>query len=892
MNELRARLQAALGATYAIERELGQGGMATVYLAQDAKHQRRVAVKVLHPDLAAALGGERFLAEIRTTANLQHPHILPLHDSGEAGGFLYYVMPFVDGESLRDRLDREQQLPMEDALRIAREVADALEYAHKQGVVHRDIKPENILLQGGHAAVADFGIALAVQSAGGQRMTQTGLSLGTPQYMSPEQAMGERTVDARSDIYALGAVLYEMLTGDPPFLGSSVQAIVAKVLTEKPTAPSTVRDTVTPGVEQAVLRALSKLPADRFGTAAEFAAALSAGSGTGAGTHAAMGARRGATGGAATSPAGPWRRVSAGLAVVTLSAIGFALWAFSRGAPGVERQVFDAVLPDSAPMSAAPLVGSQGFGVASSNISLSPEGDFVVYAALIGDSTMLWYRSLVDATARPIAGTALGVSPRISPDGERVVFSVNDRVLIVPVVGGAPRRLRQGPLAVAEWVSPTRLLALESAGFGFQWLDPEVGAIEGEPSKRISRCVQGVWIPESQRLVCSFNETGVIVDPVTGERQAIRARNADGSSGGPVTGSGFRVVDGRYMLYATLDGDLRGAPYDPVTSTIGRSVTVAHGIRRGDLGIAQMDVGADGTLGYVPARVTNASQMVVLRSGRAPVRLAIDRASFLRFDLSPDGRRLAAVVATGEAQELRIYDLTNGQKQTWLTAATIRTPLWSPRGDRIIVRVQNGTRSAILLGSPTSSAAPDTIFAASEPVNAPEPKEFHSDSLLLASDLSSSITFRFSLDARPLRFDTLFADATFATISPDGRRVAWHMAQTSQLMVSSYPLGGQQRQVVVDGIEPLWLSPTELLYRSGVSWHVARLNAASGELVGSPRLWARDARFVDTPGWSNRLSRDGGIIYAQSPEGGEARYLRFMPGFVKRMKVAVDAANR
>ena len=197
-------LSAALVDRYLIERELGSGGMATVYLALDLKHQRRVAVKVLHPDLAAALGGERFLAEIRTTANLQHPHILPLHDSGEAGGFLFYVMPFVDGESLRDRLDREKQLPIEDALRIAREVADALEYAHKQGVVHRDIKPENILLQGGHAAVADFGIALAVQSAGGQRMTQTGLSLGTPQYMSPEQAMGERAIDARSDIYALG----------------------------------------------------------------------------------------------------------------------------------------------------------------------------------------------------------------------------------------------------------------------------------------------------------------------------------------------------------------------------------------------------------------------------------------------------------------------------------------------------------------------------------------------------------------------------------------------------------------------------------------------------------------------------------------------------------------
>ncbi|MDB4892287.1 MAG: protein kinase, partial [Gemmatimonadetes bacterium] len=233
MSAMPTRLAHALGATYRIERELGAGGMATVYLARDLRHDRDVAIKVLHPDLGAALGSERFLSEIRTTARLQHPHILPLLDSGDADGLLYYVMPYVTGETLRSRLERETQLPIDDALRIAREVADALGSAHALGIIHRDIKPENILLQGGHALVADFGIALAVQQAGGQRMTQTGLSLGTPQYMSPEQAMGERTIDARADIYALGAVTYEMLAGEPPFTGSSVQAIVAKVMTER-----------------------------------------------------------------------------------------------------------------------------------------------------------------------------------------------------------------------------------------------------------------------------------------------------------------------------------------------------------------------------------------------------------------------------------------------------------------------------------------------------------------------------------------------------------------------------------------------------------------------------------------------------------------------------------
>ena len=268
------RLTAALAQTYRLEKEIGKGGMATVYLGEDLRHQRRVAVKVLRPDLSAIVGAERFLNEIRVTANLQHPHILPLYDSGSADGLLFYVMPFVQGESLRDRLSREKQLPIEEAVRLAREVASALDYAHRQGVIHRDIKPENILLQDGTALVTDFGIALAVSQAGGKRMTETGLSLGTPYYMSPEQATGDRQIDARSDIYALGAVLYEMLSGDPPHTGSTAQAIIAAVVTEEPRDIASRRPRLSPHVAEAVHRALEKLPADRFASAAEFAKAL------------------------------------------------------------------------------------------------------------------------------------------------------------------------------------------------------------------------------------------------------------------------------------------------------------------------------------------------------------------------------------------------------------------------------------------------------------------------------------------------------------------------------------------------------------------------------------------------------------------------------------------
>jgi eukaryotic-like serine/threonine-protein kinase len=225
---LPQQLTTALADRYRIDRELGAGGMATVYLAEDLKHHRKVAIKVLKPDLAASLGADRFLREIETTANLRHPHILPLYDSGAAGEFLFYVMPFVEGESLRDRLTRERQLPLDDALRIAREVADALGYAHSRGVVHRDIKPENILLENGHAVVADFGIARALSAAGGDRLTQTGLAVGTPVYMSPEQAAADADIDGRSDLYSLGCVLYEMLGGQPPFTGPTTESVTGR----------------------------------------------------------------------------------------------------------------------------------------------------------------------------------------------------------------------------------------------------------------------------------------------------------------------------------------------------------------------------------------------------------------------------------------------------------------------------------------------------------------------------------------------------------------------------------------------------------------------------------------------------------------------------------------
>ncbi len=274
MSDAVTRLNAALEGRYTIERELGEGGMATVYLADDLKHKRKVALKVLKPELAAVVGAERFLAEITTTANLTHPHILPLFDSGEADGFLFYVMPYLEGETLADRIEREQQLPVDEAVALASKVAGALQHAHEQGVIHRDIKPANILLQGGEPVVADFGIALALGVAGGTRLTETGLSVGTPFYMSPEQATGDQAVGASTDTYALGSVLYEMLVGEPPYPGATAQAVLGKIIAGEAVSATKQRPSIPANVDAAVRKALEKLPADRFASAQDFVRAL------------------------------------------------------------------------------------------------------------------------------------------------------------------------------------------------------------------------------------------------------------------------------------------------------------------------------------------------------------------------------------------------------------------------------------------------------------------------------------------------------------------------------------------------------------------------------------------------------------------------------------------
>ena len=491
MSDPLADLSLALGDRYRIERELGAGGMATVYLAEDLKHNRMVAVKVLKPELAIAIGAARFLAEIKTTANLQHPHILALHDSGEVNGTVFYVMPYVEGESLRDRLEREKQLPVDDALRIAAEVADALQYAHERGVIHRDIKPENILLQRGHAVVADFGIALAASKTGGARMTETGMSLGTPTYMSPEQAMGAREVDARTDVYSLGCVLYEMLVGEPPFVGPTAQSIVAKVMTESPRSLTGQRRTVPPHVDAAVQKSLEKLAADRFASASAFAESLRDGRlSLGASGH--------------EPPNAPVRPRSFAHRTAAWGAILFACVAIASAAFAAGRRSGD----DRA--STGLSMEQRTFRTQSIySARYTANGESIVYsAAEAGDSPRIYTVTAAYPQPRVVSDSGTHLLAVSSKDEMAVLVGAvyeHHRVLTgtlarMPVGGGMPRELLTG-VHDADWSPDGSKLAVAHDVDGKDVLEYPIGTVLYESPGYLSDVRVA---PDGQRI--AFNE--------------------------------------------------------------------------------------------------------------------------------------------------------------------------------------------------------------------------------------------------------------------------------------------------------------------------------------------------------------------------------------------------
>jgi len=581
MPELLTRLQAALADRYRLDSQIGAGGMATVYLADDIRHDRRVAVKVLRPELSAVIGAERFLAEIKLTANLQHPHILPLFDSGEADSFLFYVMPFVAGETLRNRLTREKQLPVADAVRIATEVASALDYAHRHGVVHRDIKPENILLHDGQAMVADFGIALAASKASDDRMTETGMSLGTPHYMSPEQAMGAREVTARSDVYALGAVLYEMLTGDPPFTGSTAQAIVARVVTESPRALVPQRHTIPPHIEAAVLTALEKLPADRFGSAAEFAQALADPKYSAAAPVATVATP------AAVPPLSRRRNTVAwsalGLAGVATVA---ALWGWLRPTPAPLVNRFSLFFrPSEAPRPSATV----------SNLAISPDGTKLVYIGPAESGTRLWLREHDKLRPTPIPGTDGADSPFFSPDGKQLGFIRNGRtVRVLSLEGGPPLTLSDSiNSSGGDWGTDGYIYIEVDSGIAR--IRATGGPIEPLYTYSAKRREIGTEypnvLPGGKGLIFRVRRAG----QGPPEFDIMGMKLPKGEARPLIRGVYARYVASGHLLVVTAEGKLLAVPFDPVAVALkGSPVALLEGIRSGPFEV-NLAVSATGT---------------------------------------------------------------------------------------------------------------------------------------------------------------------------------------------------------------------------------------------------------------------------------------------------------
>ncbi|MEQ1691752.1 MAG: protein kinase, partial [Gemmatimonas sp.] len=748
MSTVTERLRASLVGRYRIERELGAGGMATVYLAHDLKHDRKVAVKVLKPELAAVLGAERFVQEIKTTAALQHPHILPLFDSGEADGFLYYVMPFIDGETLRSKLDRETQLGVDEAVRIASDVASALHYAHTHGVIHRDIKPENILLHDGRPMVADFGIALAVSAAAGGRMTETGLSLGTPHYMSPEQATAEKEISARSDVYSLASVLYEMLAGQPPHLGGSAQQIIMKIIAEQPAAVTTLRKSVPQNVAAAVAKALEKLPADRFESAKTFADALHNPAFTG-----------GANGSTVARTVVASRRLTTVLAATAMIFAAVALWALFRPAANADA------VPVQFELVGGPNMRIQGNW--TQPFAVSDDGRTMIFSADTGGVDGLWIRTLDDPRPRLLEDTERGFQPSISPDGQWVAFVVgNQQIRKVRLAGGAATTLAtvEGITAAIDWLSDDELV-LERFGHGIH----RVAANGGKAQE---------WIP----FDTTAGETSQRRPFVWREGETVRVFYASSFSDGTTQLAVFASDDGRrqrlkldgvqalgmidgHLIYARGDGALMAVPFDLLEMRLtGAPRQLRERVNANGAG-TQVILSRGGTLVYqVPTE--GASRLVVsdLMGRIMPVGNQIRAFGESRF--SPDGQRIAVDIGESGASDHSIWvlDRASGQATRVTRGGHARLVDWSTDG-RDLLFVRNGAlwlQSVAAGGEPRSLA--DSGMQLVDATLAPDGR-----SVVVLGPRSILLRLPLGIAAAA---DTIVPPYGTTTMRPDGPRVS------------------------------------------------------------------------------------------------------------------------
>jgi serine/threonine-protein kinase len=812
------RVASALADRYRIERELGAGGMATVYLAHDLRHERKVAIKVLRPELAAVIGAERFLAEIRTTANLQHSHILPLHDSGQADSFLFYVMPFIDGESLRDRLAREKQLPIADAVRLATEIASALDYAHRHGVIHRDIKPENILLHDGSALVADFGIALAASKAG-SRMTETGMSLGTPHYMSPEQAMGEREITARSDIYALGAVTYEMLTGDPPFTGSTAQAIVAKVMTEKPPAIRRQRDRVSESLEEAVFTALEKLPADRFASAAEFSAALT-----------------GQSSGRLVRPDRPVRLARPRRHIAILAAVGAA--ALALGAVG-GLAIRHAPVADAPPARfeiAAPGLGFTPFRT----MSLSPDGRTLVYLVAGGDRG-LFLRPLDQLEPRQIGGTAGAGNPQIGLDGREMLISRYGQLYRAPVAGGGQWTLLPDVPESSQNAIDESGNVVYSGADGGMWRAPRVGppvSVSAPDTASGERIQVLLDLLPGGRIALVGKSGG------TGFSQPLYALDLESGARHPlldVDVRGAAYAGRNTLVYVTSDQQLHGIAFDPRSlATSGEPVLLGGPVDAMPLGNPRLAVSRTGTVVYAPR---NSAELVQVNRDGVARPLLDHGAEYHRPQFSPDGNSISVDIIDPSGRDVWVLSLDQGT----LSRATFdndgHDAIWS-RDGRSLVYVATRDGQARLLRSLFDGARAEPL----SPDAAAAPGGWTRNGQLLAVTAGETGRegWNLALDSagklRPF-IATRFSDG-WPALSPDGRWLAFATDASRRYEVYLQPMDGTRGRIQVSldgGLEPVWSGDGRSLYYRGTN--PPKLTQAHLELGAAPRVTAREELF-------------------------------------------------
>ena len=841
------RLNKALEGRYRIESELGEGGMAMVYLADDLRHERRVALKVLKPELAAVVGAERFLAEIKTTANLQHPHILPLFDSGEADTFLFYVMPYVEGETLRDRLEREKQLPVDEAIRIAKDVAEALHSAHKQGVIHRDIKPANILLSEGRPLVADFGIALAVSAAGGGRLTETGLSMGTPYYMSPEQASADREPTPASDVYSLGCVLFEMLTGDPPHTASSAQAVLAKILTEEARAPTSVRSTIPPGVDAAVRKALEKLPADRFAGADAFGRALSD-------EAFRYGDEPGVV--AASALARPPLAVTLGLVGVTAVAALVAGWAFGgRVSPSPPRVLTtELTLGPNAP---------------THNIlkaRISDDGSVIVYLTADGRGTWsLFVRGADEVSARQIPNTEGAHNFAISPSSEEVAFT----------------GVAVGPLRVVSTSGEVARTVVERAQGPPVWgrthvyfTDPEFGlarvALAGGDAERLTPLTDEVvfripsdLLPQEDALLFTEGARG---DP----RRAVFLLSLQTGEITYVTEGGFaRYLDGLLIYSGPTGSQIMGAPFDLETRQLsGGAVALLSGLaaNRVSFSGADFSVGAAGDLVYQaagPSSRTRTKPVWVDRAGTAspidPEWYLFPAVAITGVDLSHDGTRFAAGSLSEDAQiDVGIKDLRGGPAQRMsFDPPTNTRPFWGPNDDELYYfrDPDGGFIKGDMLAIPSDGSG--------------RPREVLTDVGIGSGSWGAGhewMIYRVGVPAResrdiyglqsegsePVQLVATAATEQAPSLSPDGRWLLYQSDRSGDHNVFVRPFpnvdDGLVQISLTGGTEPQWAtSGNEIFYRDAIG----QLVSARVEAGAALRVTAREVLFDALPYWSD-----------------------------------------